>query len=67
MLQREIIFAYADDVNFSTIDTDVNRTELHEGNEDDQRIAGCKCAACRAYEMEIALQADMEEYNMTNI
>ena len=42
----------------------MNRTELHEGNEKFQRIVGCECAACRAHEMEIALQADMEEYNM---
>ena len=65
MLQREIIFAYADDVNFATIDTDMNRTASHEGNEEYQRIEGCECAACRAHTMEIALQADMEEYNMT--
>ena len=64
MLQREITFAYADDINFATIDTDMNRTELHEGNEKYQRIVGCECAACRAHEMEIALQADMGEYNM---
>ena len=31
MLQREITFAYADDVNFATIDSDLTRTGLHEG------------------------------------
>ena len=65
MLQREITFAYADDVNFATIDADMRRTAMHNGLENAQRIEGCQCAACRAYEMEIALQEDMAEYNMT--
>ena len=65
MLQREITFAYADDVNFATIDSDLTRTGLHEGQTINQRIVGCQCAACRAYEMETALKEDMAQFNMT--
>jgi len=65
MLQREVIFAYADDVNFATIDADMNRTELHDGQGVNQRIEGCQCAMCRANEIEITLQAEMEHFNMT--
>ena len=45
LLQKEIVFAYAEYVNFATIDMDMNRTESHEGNEEYQRIEGCECAA----------------------
>ena len=65
MLQREITFAYADDVNFATIDSDLTRSGLHEGQTNNQRIVGCQCAACRAYEMETALKEDMAQFNMT--
>jgi hypothetical protein len=29
MMEREIVFAYADDFNFAYIDTDLHRTEQH--------------------------------------
>jgi len=38
MLQREITFAYADDVNFATIDSDLTCTGLHEGQTNNTRM-----------------------------
>lgn len=61
---RDITYAYADDVNFAIFDEDENRTELHEGQQSYEVIAGCQCAACRAYTLENALPQHFATYHM---
>lgn len=64
MTAREITFAYADDINFAYIDTDMNRTARHRDEELFRVQEGCECAACRSHRMEPKLEEHMRNYNM---
>jgi exonuclease III len=61
---RDLIYAYADDVNFATTEQGIERMSQH----DDQQIytakANCHCAACRAYTLENTLPQHFATYHM---
>jgi len=54
----EMEIAYADDIHYVTKDADQDREGLHEGEAYEYRQR-CRCAACRAKEIELSMPADM--------
>jgi len=55
----EMEIAYADDIHYITKDADLNRGDLHRGDEAYEYWQGCQCAACRAKEIETSMPAGM--------
>ena len=64
LTQRDITYAYADDVNFALIEADEKRTDRHKDQQKYEAIAGCPCAACRAYALESYLPQHFAKYYM---
>jgi hypothetical protein len=56
LTKRDIMYAYADDVNFAILEADEKRTEGHSKQQKYEAIEGCPCAACRAYGLDCTTQ-----------
>merc|ERR1711991_709861 len=64
LAQRDVIYAYADDVNFAMIEADEVREEMHRERQEDEMLIECQCAACRAHQLEEHLPRKFAEYGM---
>jgi exonuclease III len=64
LTKRDIMYAYADDVNFAILEADEKRTEGHSKQKKYEAIEGCPCAACRAYGLESYLPQHFAKYHM---
>lgn len=64
LAQRDVIYAYADDVNFAMIEADEVREEMHRERQEDEMLIECQCAACRAHQLEEHLPRKFTEYGM---
>ena len=64
MTGRDLIYAYADDVNFAFSEQGTERMNLHKEQQVYAAIEGCQCAACRAYTLENTLPQHFAAYYM---
>ena len=64
MTGRDLIYAYADDVNFAFTEQGTDRMELHGDQQDDMAKEDCQCAACRACTLENTLPQHFATYYM---
>ena len=64
LAQRDVIYAYADDVNFAMIEADEVREEMHRERQEDEMLIECQCVACRAHQLEEHLPRKFAEYGM---
>jgi len=62
---RDLIYAYADDVNFAFSEQGTERTYQHTEQNVYTPIEGCQCAACRAHTLENILPQHFAAYHMT--
>ena len=61
---RDLIYAYADDVNFAFTEQGTDRMELHRDQQEYMAKLDCQCAACRAYTLENTLPQHFATYHM---
>ena len=62
--ERDLIYAYADDVNFAFSEQGIERTNQHTEQQVYAPIGDCQCAACRAHTLENILPQHFAAYHM---